>query len=315
MSDASLSVEVPRITVGVTCFNAEDTIERALLSAIDQDWPNFEIVVVDDGSADGSREIITRVAARDPRIRLAFHDVNKGFPTALNTIISNATGEYLAIFDDDDVSVPERLRLQYERLAKFQAEKNTELVFCYGGRNVIHPDGRVVIRKAIGRVPPEPQGMHAALYLLSRLKPEGTAWGNLGCCTLMAKLSTIERVGRFDPAFRRVQDREIAVRLSLTGGYLISVDQSIITQYVTRTADKAGLIRLNAIKSVIQKHKDVLKHENLYHFSMAMAHAQFYSSAKSPWRQRLYLILAFLLRPSYGMVVLAERRKASPRGD
>ncbi|MEQ8268823.1 MAG: glycosyltransferase [Parvibaculum sp.] len=307
MSEPRLSVEAPHITIGVTCFNAEETIERALVSALEQDWPNFEIVVVDDGSSDRSREVITRVAARDSRIKLAFHEVNKGFPTALNTIIANATGEYLAIFDDDDVSVPERLRLQYERLTKFQTEKNTELVFCYGGRDVIHPDGRVVIRRAIGHVPPEPQGMHAALYLLSRLKPKGTAWGSLGCCTLMAKLSTIHKVGCFDPDFRRVQDREIAVRLSLMGGYLIGVNQTIITQYVTPTADKAGTIRLKAITSIVRKHRSNLEEQNLYLFSLAMAHAQFFASKKAPWRKRLYLVLAFLLRPRSGIVVFADR--------
>ena len=47
----------PLITIGITCFNAEKTIERALLSAINQDWPNFEIIVVDDASTDSSKII------------------------------------------------------------------------------------------------------------------------------------------------------------------------------------------------------------------------------------------------------------------
>ena len=50
--------KTPLITIAITCFNAEKTIERAILSALNQDWPNFEIIIVDDASKDSSKEII-----------------------------------------------------------------------------------------------------------------------------------------------------------------------------------------------------------------------------------------------------------------
>ena len=52
------SREAPLITIGITCFNAEETIEIALKSAFSQDWSNYEVIVVDDGSSDNSIEIL-----------------------------------------------------------------------------------------------------------------------------------------------------------------------------------------------------------------------------------------------------------------
>ena len=49
------------VTIGITCFNAEKTIKRAILSALSQDWDNKEIIIVDDGSKDKSQEIIEKL--------------------------------------------------------------------------------------------------------------------------------------------------------------------------------------------------------------------------------------------------------------
>ena len=52
--------KAPLITIAITCFNAEKTIERAILSALNQDWPNFEVIIIDDASNDSSKEIIKK---------------------------------------------------------------------------------------------------------------------------------------------------------------------------------------------------------------------------------------------------------------
>ena len=92
----------PLITVGIACFDAADTIARAVRSAQEQDWPSLEILVVDDGSKDGSPEIVDRIARDDDRIRLLRHPGNLGTAQTRTTIVKNATGEFLVFFDDDD---------------------------------------------------------------------------------------------------------------------------------------------------------------------------------------------------------------------
>ena len=96
--------QYPLITVGITCFNAEDTIGRAIESALEQDWPNKEIIVVDDISSDGSVEVIKSYSGRG--VMLVAHLENTGPGGARKSLLDAANGELLAFFDDDDESFP-----------------------------------------------------------------------------------------------------------------------------------------------------------------------------------------------------------------
>ena len=75
------------ITIGITCFNAEDTIERAISGALSQSWKNIEILVVDDASTDSSRKKVQRFNKKDDRVKLLKRNVNGGPAAARNTIL------------------------------------------------------------------------------------------------------------------------------------------------------------------------------------------------------------------------------------
>ncbi|CAG0907187.1 unnamed protein product [Cyprideis torosa] len=124
----------PLITIGMTSFNAEDTIAQAIKSALSQDYPNNEILIVDDCSSDNSHQVIQEAIKGHDNARFIPHDTNTGFAGALNTIIKNAKGEFLAIFDDDDISLPERLSKQYERIIRYEEKFSTDLVLCHVAR-------------------------------------------------------------------------------------------------------------------------------------------------------------------------------------
>ncbi len=112
----------PLITIGITCYNARETIERAIRSAQRGDWDPIEILVVDDAGTDGSAAIVEAMARDDARIRLIRHPVNRGVAAARNTIIGEAQGEFIAFLDDDDEMLPDRLRLQYSLLLRTERE-------------------------------------------------------------------------------------------------------------------------------------------------------------------------------------------------
>ena len=78
----------PLITIGITCFNAQDTIDNAIQSALDQDYPNIEIIVVDDYSTDNSKKVIED--AYKDKINIILHEKNCGVAVSRNTIINNA---------------------------------------------------------------------------------------------------------------------------------------------------------------------------------------------------------------------------------
>ena len=91
-----------KISIIVPVYNAEDSLDRCICSVLDQTCPSFELILVDDGSTDGSPEICDRYAAEDSRV-VVIHKVNGGVSSARNAGIEVAAGEYLMFLDADDV--------------------------------------------------------------------------------------------------------------------------------------------------------------------------------------------------------------------
>lgn len=89
-------------------YNSEKYLSAAIDSVLEQDYKNWELVLVDDGSLDNSREIMSEYSERDSRIRLVHQD-NSGPGAARNAGIEHSTGDYLVFLDSDDRLVPNYL--------------------------------------------------------------------------------------------------------------------------------------------------------------------------------------------------------------
>lgn len=103
--------EIPMVSIVVTAYNAERYIGACLKAALAQTYPHFEVLVVDDGSTDRTAEICRSL--NDPRLRYLTWG-RLGRPKALNAGIAAAKGEYIAINDADDLSLPHRLEAVME---------------------------------------------------------------------------------------------------------------------------------------------------------------------------------------------------------
>ena len=201
-------------------LNAEETIERAVTSALGQTWPEREIVIVDDGSTDRSATLLEELERMHHDIRLVRHGSNQGVAEARNTLLTRANGTFIAFFDDDDESAPERLEQQYRRLVEYEVTHPATPVFCYANRDVVQAGGLgpTSQRLGIGRRPPAPSGAMVADYVLGLVKDDGRhCWGMLGSCTLMARTEALRALGGFDGRFRRCAERDLAVRAALKG--------------------------------------------------------------------------------------------------
>ncbi|MFT4055012.1 MAG: glycosyltransferase [Novosphingobium sp.] len=108
---SSMISHPPRVSVILPCFNGEAFLREAVQSILDQTFTDFELIIVDDGSTDGSPTLLARIAQEDERIRVV-RQPNGGIVAALNTAIDHSRGEYIARMDADDVSFPQRLALQ-----------------------------------------------------------------------------------------------------------------------------------------------------------------------------------------------------------
>ncbi len=105
----------PLVSVIVTVYNGQETVCRSIDSALEQTYPEREIIVVDDGSTDSSLELLRRYESRIQLVQKK-HD---GLSIAVNTGFSAARGEYIAFLDQDDTWIPQKLQLQVEILEKY----------------------------------------------------------------------------------------------------------------------------------------------------------------------------------------------------
>ena len=246
------------ITIGITCFNAEDSIARAIDSALDQSWPNCEIIIVDDNSTDRSVEIINSYSLKHSAIRLIRNAINKGVSYNRQLLLTESKGKFLAFFDDDDWSFPNRLEKQVARLNAYASHIAHENIICYGNRIMIREGQVDQVLYGIGRQPKEPHGLMVADAILGDKKVDGYSWGLMGTGTMLAPVVLLKQIGGFDPLFRRSAEIDLALRaVEQRDVHFISVDEPIIKQYWTQTADKS-LWRIGKYQSMM-----ILKHWKL----------------------------------------------------
>lgn len=102
---------MPRVSVVTTVYNGEPYLDRAIPGILAQSFEDFEFILVDDGSTDGTLGHLRELAARDPRVRV-FTPGRLGFAAAVNYGIAQSSGEFIARQDFDDRSYPDRLKHQ-----------------------------------------------------------------------------------------------------------------------------------------------------------------------------------------------------------
>lgn len=259
----------PLVTVGITCFNAEDTIERAISSAAGQNWPNLEIVIVDDASSDASADVIARAIAGEPRARLVRLAENAGAAQARNTILAEAKGEFVAFFDDDDESLPDRVSAQVACIEAYEARTGARLVACYASGERRYGNGYVKPIPAIGsRGSRAPHGAEVADYLLFYGVRKDLFYGaGVPTCALIARRSTYREVGGFEPALRRVEDVDFAVRLALKGCHFIGTQQDVLVQHASAAPDKSPEKNLEGEIFLAEKHASYLRSRRRYYYA------------------------------------------------
>ena len=112
----------PLVSVILPVFNGQPFVAAAVISIVKQTYRNIELIIIDDGSTDGSSDVLHNFADADPRVRLVTHE-NRGLVASLNEGLELAKGKYIARMDADDISDPIRIERQVEYL-----ETNPEVV-------------------------------------------------------------------------------------------------------------------------------------------------------------------------------------------
>lgn len=245
----------PLITIGITAYNAQDTIARAVQSALDQTYQQLEILITDDASTDQTPSILNALQAKHDHITLITQGHNQGVAAARNQIIENAKGDYIAFFDDDDISAPDRIEKQYEAILNYKQTHEDAAIICHAARTQNYGPK--------SRIEPAIHGYSgpgvAARILFGRPLP-GHAIGSFATCCQMAETSLYKNLGGFDEHFRRSEDTDLAVRHALKDGHFISAGtQPLVTQTMTKDSDKTLKKEYTYSQKLLKKHRAFLQ--------------------------------------------------------
>jgi glycosyltransferase involved in cell wall biosynthesis len=184
----------PRVSVAIPTYNRAHLVGRAIRGALAQTFRDFELLVVDDGSTDGTSAVLA--AMGDPRLTCVRHERNAGISRARNTAIARARGEWMAFHDDDNEWAPDYLERQ---LAFAAARPGADMIYCRARRH----DTRAARH---GLVP-------SALWEKQVLPHLLKGWVPLMSCTLLRR-STLVAVGGLDERLGAMEDRDLWMRLA-----------------------------------------------------------------------------------------------------
>jgi glycosyltransferase involved in cell wall biosynthesis len=187
--------EADLVTVVVPCFDVERFLPDAVRSVLGQTWTRLEVVLVDDGSRDGTGALADRLAREDPRVRV-IHKPNGGLSSARNAGLAAARGELACFLDADDVLLPDKLARQVAFLRLFPA---CDLVYSdhYVG------DERLTPLFVANRSPPQLPIREILVYRnwFAPLSP-------------LARTAALCRVGGFDEGLTSSEDWDFWIRAS-----------------------------------------------------------------------------------------------------
>jgi len=191
---------MPKVSVVIPAYNRAHYICEAIRSVLCQTFMDFELIIVDDGSTDNTREIVN--SFQEPRIKYIYQE-NCGVAAARNTGIAASSGEYISFLDSDDSFFENALEKEVLVL-----DKHPEVAFCYCQRYVIDGNGRMFVVKTSQKVSNILEGNDV---IKDRL-----IYGHFfGTSATLVRRSYLYEVGLFDPTFRYgSEDYDLFVKLA-----------------------------------------------------------------------------------------------------
>ena len=186
----------PLVSAVIPTYNRAEYVGGAIESVLSQTYDNVEVVVVDDGSTDDTREVLAEYDD-DDRVRVLHNDENQGIPYTMNRGVDAAEGDYIGVFGDDDRWRPTKVEKQVEAFEQLDDD------YCgvYTGGVITNLDGDIVQRVMThhaGDVYPD-------VLVRNTILPHSSH---------LVRAECFEEVGGFDESFPIACDWDITIRLS-----------------------------------------------------------------------------------------------------
>ncbi|EEE40504.1 glycosyltransferase family 2 protein [Prochlorococcus marinus] len=267
-------METPLVTCGFTTFNSENTIKKALTSALKQDYKNIEILIVDDNSVDLTVEnIYSLLSTKNISFKVIKHCSNLGVAQARNTLLKNANGEFLAFFDSDDYSLENRISEQlnhillYEKHNFNKGEKCTFSPLCYCDREIIFNSNKKIYCKAmkISKTDYQYKEQIIGSLLFCDPFPNSSETGSTATCMLLARTKVLRALNGFNPVLRRYEDLDLAIKAVIKNIPISKINKSLVKQYYKDANYKKNEFRYEI--RLIYQYKTWLMKRGLYRFA------------------------------------------------
>ncbi len=184
------------VSVLLPVYNAGFPLAQAIESILNQDLAAFELLIIDDASTDSSAQTIRNYAAQDPRIKAIFHSQNVGLANTLNEGLQLATYGFVARMDQDDESLPNRLRVQFDYL-----NANPDVMVL--GSFVYHMGAKPEFDRLI-ELPIAPADIKAVL----------TKYNCMYHPSVMLRRKEILELGGYRSQFKNAEDYDLWLRVS-----------------------------------------------------------------------------------------------------
>ena len=188
-----------KVSVVLPTYNRAKTVEKAIESVLAQTYPHFELLVVDDGSTDGTEEIVRHIL--DDRIRYFKLEENGGQAKARNYGIEKAQYDYIAFQDSDDIWYREKLEAQMQRLTGASPQVGFvyhKIMRDFGDFCAVIPPENVEVSQKSGDI-------------FKRLLSEGNL---VPCPAVLARRECVEKAGGFDTGMCSLEDYDLALKMA-----------------------------------------------------------------------------------------------------
>lgn len=241
----------PAVTVVIPAYNRVAQIRPAIDSVLRQTWTDFELIVVDDGSTDGTQDVVRGMA--DPRLRLIETPQNMGASAARNLGIAEARAPWVAFQDSDDEWLPLKLERQMARLLA----PGAGFVAGYCGMMILGEiDGGTVggTGRLSARYFPAPEQTELEGDLLEPLLRTSL----ISTQTLVARTDRLREIGGFDPDLKALIDWDCVLRLAPLGPIAFVDEPLVLQRFSTNSITRDRARKLASQIRVAEKHADLL---------------------------------------------------------
>jgi teichuronic acid biosynthesis glycosyltransferase TuaG len=244
------------VSIIMPAYNAAEYIAESIESVQAQTYPGWELLVVDDGSTDNTKDIVRNYANKDSRIKYIYQE-NGRQGKARNNGIRNSNGAYLAFLDADDLWLPKKLEIQLQTFKDYDAD----LIFCdsFVFTGEFHPGNTVVIN-----TPREEfVGLEGLKKLLSK--------NHVPILTCISKREAILKAGCFTERseIQNAEDYHLWLKLLLADYKLLGINETL-TAYREVNSSVSGLntdraSRRQAIEAIYDLQQNASKHKDVLH--------------------------------------------------